>query len=352
MNFRKNKIHLKIRQWLFMLCLLIFTSACQQQDNRLIKKQYFIFGTIIDVLIWHNDDKRVNKALYELETELNGMHTQWHAWKDGKLNTINTALRSGKSIELSIDEIDFIQVTKILSYQSKGYFNPAIGEVINMWGFHTDNYPILEPPPTQVEIQSFLNYLPTMEDLLIKNNQLSSSNKHIWLDYGGVAKGYAIDKAINILKSHGIENAIVNAGGDLRSMGTKGEKSWKVAIRKPNSEDVLTVINVNGDESVFTSGNYERYKEFNGKRYAHIINPKTGYGVEEIVSATVIADNGTLADAAATALIVAGSKNWNEVAQSMHLNQVLLINADGNCLATQKIIERINDIELNCEVLQ
>ena len=71
---------------------------------------------------------------------------------------------------------------------------------------------------------------------------------------------------------------------------------------------MLTVINVQGDESIFTSGNYERYKEFDGKRYAHIINPKTGYGVEEIVSATVIAENGTKADAAATALIVAGTK--------------------------------------------
>ena len=352
MKIRENTINLRNSPCLLLLCLLFFISACQKQDSGLIQKQYFIFGTIIEVLVWHDDEIQVNKAFLEVETELNGMHSQWHAWKQGRLHQINTALRSGESIELSDEELSFIQTTQHLSQQSLGHFNPAIGELINKWGFHTDNYPILKPLPEDQEIQSFLNHLPTMNNLLFDGNKISSTNPHIWLDYGGVAKGYAIDKAIKILRSHGLENAIVNAGGDLRSIGTKGDKNWRVAIRKPNSEDILTIINVKGDESVFTSGNYERYKEFEGKRYAHIINPKTGYGVEEIVSATVIAENGTKADAAATALIVAGSQNWQAVAQSMGLNQVLLINADGGCMATQQIIDRINDSELSCDILE
>jgi thiamine biosynthesis lipoprotein len=124
-----------------------------------------------------------------------------------------------------------------------------------------------------------------------------------------------------------------------------------VAIRKPNSKDVLAIIKVQGDESIFTSGNYERYHEFNGKRYAHIIDPKTGYGVEEIVSATVITNNGTKADAAATALIVAGSQNALGVAQSMGLDQVLLIDETGNCLATAKIMQRLLKSDLQCQIL-
>ncbi|MBL4772267.1 MAG: FAD:protein FMN transferase, partial [Alcanivoracaceae bacterium] len=227
----------------------------------------------------------------------------------------------------------------------------AIGELINLWGFHTDIYPITKPPPNDSEIQLYLQDVPIMNDISIIDNKISSKHQHIWLDYGGVAKGYAIDKAINILKSYAIENAIVNAGGDLRSIGSKGDKNWKVAIRKPNSEDILAVISVQGDESIFTSGNYERYKEFNGKRYAHIIDPQTGYGVEEIVSATVISDNGTKADAAATALIVAGSKNWHKVVQSMQLQQVLLIDVDGNCYVTEKIIARLKQTDLQCKKL-
>jgi thiamine biosynthesis lipoprotein len=318
----------------------------------LIKKQYFIFGTIIEVLVWHNDENHVNKALLSVEEELNGMHSQWHAWKAGRLHEINKALRSGQAFDLTIEEAQFIELTAFLSNQSLGNFNPAIGQLINLWGFHTDEYPITEPPPNQSDILKYLENMPVMTDITIENDQITSQNSLIWLDFGGVAKGYAIDKAINILKNHGIINAIVNAGGDLRSIGSKGDKNWQVAIRKPNSEEILAAISVQGDESIFTSGNYERYKEFEGKRYAHIINPKTGYGVEEIVSATVITDNGTKADAAATALIVAGTKDWHKVAQSMELDQVLMIKADGLCVATEKMMQRLEQSKLNCLLIK
>ena len=338
-----------------LLLLVFFLSACQQQEqveDKLIQKQYFIFGTIIEVLVWHHDEALVNQAFSEVEQALNGMHSQWHAWKAGRLNEMNKAMRKGKSFTITDEEAQFIKQTKQLSLQSQGNFNPAIGELIHLWGFHTDNYPITTPPPSDAEIKDFLAHMPSMQDISISNNQISSSNPRIWLDYGGVAKGYAIDKAINILKKHGIENAIVNAGGDLRSIGSKGDKNWRVAIRKPNSEDILAVIAVQGDESVFTSGNYERYKEFNGKRYAHIIDPKTGKGVNQIVSATIIAENGTKADSAATAMIVAGKANWQKTAKTMQLDQVLLIDADGNCFASEKIMPRLEKIEVACEVLE
>jgi len=334
------------------LITVLLLSSCQNTPEQLSKKQYFIFGTIIEVLIWHNNQDTVNLALNEVEEELNGMHSQWHAWKAGRLNKINMAIRAGKSFELTPEETSFIQITQKLSTQSLGHFNPAIGELINLWGFHSDDYPITEPPPSNTKINSFLQNLPKMSDVIITNNQIESLNKSVWLDFGGVAKGYAIDKAITIIKSYGIQNAIVNAGGDLRSIGTKGDKNWKVAIRKPNSEDVLAIISVQGDESIFTSGNYERYKEFDGKRFAHIINPTTGYGVEEIVSATVITDNGTIADAAATALIVAGTKEWYKVALSMELDHVLLLKADGLCVATEKMMQRLEQSELSCSILE
>jgi len=327
-----------------LLIIVLTLLSCQKQSEKLFKKQYFIFGTIVEVLVWNNNKELVDKALVDVEIELNGMHSKWHAWKPGALNKINLALRAGKSITITDEQAEFIETTKQLSLQSLGNFNPAIGELIHMWGFHTDEYPIIDAPPNKKSIQEFLQFMPKMADIIISNNTITSKNSHIWLDYGGVAKGYAIDKAINILKKHGIENAIVNAGGDLRSIGSKGDKNWKVAIRKPNSEDIFA-----GDESIFTSGNYERYKEFNSKRYAHIINPKTGYGVEHIVSATVITDNGTKADAAATALIVAGTDNWKSVMQSMNLDQVLLINEQGQCFATSKMLERVKKMDVLCK---
>ena len=335
-----------------LIFLIVLATACQKPQEQLIKKKYFIFGTIIEVLVWHNDKELVDKALTDVETELNGMHLQWHAWKAGRLHEINKALRSENPINLTNEEAKFIESVARLSKSSLGHFNPAIGQLINLWGFHTDDYPITKPPPNHDDILRFLENMPVMTDITIKNNQVTSKNSQIWLDFGGVAKGYAIDKAINILKDYGVINAIVNAGGDLRSIGSKGDKNWQVAIRKPNSEDVIAVISVQGDESIFTSGNYERYKEFKGKRYAHIINPKTGYGVEEIVSATVITDNGTKADAAATALIVAGTKDWQEVVFSMRLKQVLLLKSDGKCVATEKMLIRLKKSDLKCLIFK
>ena len=108
-----NNLRLRIQSLFALLFLIFFVSACQNQPNTLVKKQYFIFGTIIEVLVWHDDDIVVNLALLELENELNGMHSQWHAWKAGKLNSINKALRAQESIVLTDEEAQFIQKTKI-----------------------------------------------------------------------------------------------------------------------------------------------------------------------------------------------------------------------------------------------
>ncbi len=338
---------------LFMLCFHLLLTACTRQpQEKLYKKSYFIFGTIVEVVLWHDNDNQVKSALDEVEQTLNAMHHQWHAWKPGRLTKINQALRAGKSFQLTNEESQFIKQVQQLSQQSLATFNPAIGELIHLWGFHTDNYPLLTPPPRDSDIQLFLKSLPTMAAITIKNQQISSNNRHIWLDFGGVAKGYAIDKAIALLKKHGIKNAIVNAGGDLRSIGNKNNKNWRVAIAKPNSKEHVAIISVKGDESIFTSGNYERYKQFAGKRYAHIINPQTGYGVKHIVSATVIAENGTKADAAATAMVVAGTENWFKVAQSMQLEQVLLIDEKGQCIVSDKLEHRLEKSQLDCQVVE
>lgn len=328
-----------------MLCSL---TACHNDASSVIKKQYFIFGTVVEILVWHNDTQLVESALLKVEQQLNDMHHQWHAWKPGRLNDINQSLRSGKKHNITAKEAHFIKKTVELSQQSLGYFNPAMGELIHMWGFHTDDYPITAPPPSDQAIKKFLTFNTNMQDLRIESGSISSNNPHVWLDFGGIAKGYAVDQAIETLLSYGLNSAIVNAGGDLRSIGRKGSFQWKVAIRKPNSDDILAVIEVQGDESVFTSGNYARYKTFDGKRYAHIIDPHSGYGVDQIVSATVIAGDGVLADAAATAMVVAGPKNWQKTAQSMQLSQVLLLDANGKCYATKKMMSRLRQSDLKC----
>ena len=180
--------------------------------------------------------------------------------------------------------------------------------------------------------------------------KISSNNPNLWLDFGGIAKGYAIDRAIKILSKHHINNAIINAGGDLRSIGSKGQTPWRIAIQSPTDWSMLAELVINGDESVFTSGNYQRYKEFDGQRYSHIINPNTGMPVAEIISATVVADNGIVADAAATALVVAGDQ-WPLVAELMGIKQVLIINEQLQCLGSAAMIKRLENLSIDCQAV-
>jgi thiamine biosynthesis lipoprotein len=169
---------------------------------------------------------------------------------------------------------------------------------------------------------------------------MSTRNRSVQLDFGGIAKGYATDLAIDTLDQMGISNAIVNAGGDLRAVGRHGDRPWRVAIRDP-AGGIIGVVESREDEAIFTSGNYERYRQENNQRYPHILDPRTGWPVEEISSVTVITNEGLLADAAATALIVAGLSEWQDVAYSLNLDKVLLIDENGRVYLTAEMNKRI-----------
>ena len=135
---------------------------------------------------------------------------------------------------------------------------------------------------------------------------------------------------------------MINAGGDLVTLGhAPDEHPWRVAIRHPQRNGQIAWLEVYGSEAVFTSGNYERYREHNGIRYPHIIDPRTGGAVQEIASATVVHRDAALADAAATALVVAGSKHWRDVAERLGVDQAMVVDAQGRIDQTSAMAERL-----------
>ena len=325
--------------------------GCERYQPQLIERDMFVFGTMVNVSVWHDHKTEAEKALTAIETHFNNMHHQWHAWKPGRLQEINQALRSEGSIPITDAEEQFFRQAQDLSLRSQHTFNPALGELIHLWGFHTDEYPIQEPPPNEQAVMQVVAFDANMADLTIENGLLTTSNHRVWMDFGGIAKGLAVDQAIDILHDHGIHNAIVNAGGDLRSMGRKAQRPWRIAIQIPDSNEILGTLEVQSDEAIFTSGNYYRYKQFNGERYAHIIDGRTGQPVIGIRSATVIAEEGVVADAAATALIVAGPQNWAKIAARMNIRQALVIDQDNNCQASVDMLHRLNNPTLICTIV-
>jgi thiamine biosynthesis lipoprotein len=317
----------------------VLVTACRDEATSR-HAEFYVFGTLTGVTLWNVDEEPAQRAFARLQQTFQRMHRDWHAWEPGELTRINAAFARGEAIAAGEDIVELVRRSQALERSSGGRFNPAIGALIGLWGFHTSDYPIIGPPPERAEIEALLAKRPSTLDIRIDGSRLESSNPAVQLDFGAVAKGYAIDIACAQLRELGIDNAIVNAGGDLRVIGSHGERPWRIAVRAPGG-GIVGSLETGRDEAVFTSGNYERFRQEETTRYPHILDPRSGWPVEDLASVTVIAVEGLLADAAATALIVAGRSGWREVAQSLELDQVLMIDGGGKVYLTRRMAERI-----------
>jgi thiamine biosynthesis lipoprotein len=319
---------------------LLWLTACGRGPSD-HQQTLLVFGTLLDIKAYTDRPEHFNKAVRDLEQTFQTMHKEWHAWKgEGELIRLNMAFVDGREVRVSEQLAELLRKAQSYSAQSDGLFNPAIGRLIGLWGFHSDEPPG-GPPPDSAKIQALLEAAPSMADIHFDGDRLSSDNPAVEIDLGAFAKGYALNLAIDELKARGIDNAIVNAGGDLCVSGRHGDRPWMIGIRHPLGEGVIASLEVSDDECVLTSGNYERYREYEGIRYAHIIDPRSGYPVKHVASATVISKDGGLADAAATALSVAGPEGWQKIAAQMGLSQVMLVDETGTVYLTPAMERRI-----------
>jgi thiamine biosynthesis lipoprotein len=320
-----------------LVCIALL-AACERDTEH--SAELFVFGTIIEVKLWGATTGEASAAFSELQKMFQQMHRDWHAWEPGRLTQINQAFSQGQAATADADIVAMVRRSQQLEGATGGRFNPAIGALISLWGFHTSEYPIVGPPPSQEKINTLLELKPSSQDIHINGLELSSDNPAVQLDLGGIAKGYAVDITIRRLREMGITNAIVNAGGDLRAMGNHGKRPWRVAVKQPGG-GLIGSLQVLGDEAIFTSGNYERFRQDEMERYPHILDPGTGWPAEDIASVTIITMEGVLADAAATALVVAGRDGWPDVARALGLPHIAVIDEFGTVYLTREMEQRI-----------
>ncbi len=309
----------------------------------------YAFGTLIEVTVLGVKPQLAAQAESAMEKDFATMHHTWHAWEESPLTRVNRLLPTGTPFAAPPSVLPLIERGTRLAEASGHLFNPAIGKLIALWGFqgqHSDSH----PPPDPAAIQALVKANPRMTDLTLDGIMLSSRNPAVQLDFGAFGKGYGIDLAIQHLREMGIRNAIVNAGGDLRAIGSRDGMPWRIAIRRPSGNGVFAILKVEGDESVFTSGDYERNFIYAGKRYHHIIDPRTGYPAEGTHSVTVVHSDATTADAAATALFVAGPDHWHEVAQRMGVRYVLLIDSAGTLHMNPAMANRIELLDRDLDI--
>jgi len=329
-----------IQTFLRLPAFVLALASCGQDAVVDHTSTLFIFGTKVEITVRGEDAKKAEEATARLDKEFQRMHKDWHAWKPGELSDLNAAIAAGRSMTVTPFLKPLLVQAKTFEALSDGLFNPAIGALIGAWGFHADERPKGGLPDFAV-IRALAAKQASMKDLHIDGNVVSSSNPTVQLDFGGFAKGVALDRAEQTLKSMGIKSALINAGGDINTLNGPDAKPWQVGIRDPKSWGVIATLNLKSGEDVYTSGNYERFREVDGVRYAHIIDPRTGMPVDHIVSATVIGRNGALADAAATALSVAGPKDWYRIAKKMGIKFAVLVDDVGTVYLNPAMKARI-----------
>jgi len=286
------------------------------------------FGTLIDITLYDVSEEQAQSAFNQLDADFTMMHAAWSPWVAGAVNRTNTLLKTGARFSAGPSTLDMIKRSSEIANKTHHLFNPAIGELINLWQIHNSEDPDIQPPDKDA-IAKLVNSNPRLSDIQINGVKLSTNNSDVLLNFGAFAKGHAIDIEIAMLKNRGIKNAIINTGGDLKAIGSHGERPWYIAIQHPRQDTWLAKIETQSEESIFTSGDYERYYMYKGERYHHILDPRTGYPAQGVQSVTVIHTDSGYADAAATALFVAGPSGWLQMAKNLQLKQVMLIDDKG-----------------------
>ncbi|MBC2729785.1 FAD:protein FMN transferase [Thiobacillus sp.] len=323
-------------------CLLPAVGVSRAEA--VVSEEMYVFGTLVGVDVLSRNTDAARAAIADVSHRFTQQNRDWHAWKPGALGDLNRALAGGHTHEVAPDLLPLLHQARELARASGGLFNPAIGRLVGLWGFHHDTLPV-GAPPHAAAVAELVAAAPSMDDLVFDGRRVGSRNPHVQIDLGGHAKGVALNQALDRLAALGHGNALVNLGGNLAVSGSHGDRPWHIGIRHPQGEGAIASLAVSGRMAVVTSGTYERYRQDGDKRYPHIIDPRSGQPAMHVVSATVLHPDAARADVAATALVVAGSTAWPEVARKLGVNDVMIVDEAGRVQLTPGMAARVHFAE-------
>ena len=307
-----------------------------------------MFGTLVEVSVYGEDEGKAKKAVVSVMQEFQRMHDLLHAWKPSALSDLNAAFAVGESREVTPEVAFMLKDAAQLSAQSDGLFNPSIGGLIKLWGFHADEFKAVLPDEKQVA--RLVAAKPQMSDLVFspafegKGEVVASRNKAVFIDLGGYAKGVALDRASELLRQQGIHNALINIGGNVLAMGQHGDRPWRIGVQHPRKPGPIATMELHDGEAIGTSGDYQRYFEVGGKRYCHLIDPRTGQPAQGVQAVTILTHGlraGTLSDGPSKPLFIAGKEGWRDAARKMNLTEALLIDSEGIVHLTAAMQKRL-----------
>jgi thiamine biosynthesis lipoprotein len=358
-------------------------AACGEEPPP-YQEQSYVFGTLVEVAVHGESEPRARQAANEVLQEFQRLHNLLHAWQPSELSALNAAFAAGRSMTVSPELAAMLRDAAQLAQQSQGLFNPAIGGLVQAWGFQADEFGAALPGEKQIAALVAAN--PQMSDIVFNPSPalplsgegftVGSNNKAVRLDLGGYAKGYALDRAAEILRRQGIRNALINIGGNVLALGKRGERPWRIGIQHPRKPGALATLELHDGEALGTSGDYQRYFELDGKRYCHLIDPRNGHPAQGVQAATVLIRPlairlgeqttpakslvmtrgeraGVLSDALSKPLFIAGTGGWRTAAAQMGATDAMLVDGQGGIHLTADLQKRLEfaDKSLRVEVL-
>jgi thiamine biosynthesis lipoprotein len=308
---------------LLAISILLITACSPASDT--IRETRFMMGTLVEFTIYGAGQEQTLSAIKAAGSEMQRIENLFTIYGDGS-NPVKTFNQStpGTMQTLPMEVATLLGTAMEIEKLSGQAFSPSLGALNRLWGFSQTQAPTLPPSDEKTSTLSKASLACLQHG---SEGSFSRNSPLCELDFGAIAKGYAIERGMETLQSHGINHAIINAGGDIKVIGTHGEHPWQIGIRHPrNSGEVITTIEAAGEISIVTSGDYERYFNHQGRRYHHILDPQSGMPAAKARSATIISSNATLADAWSTALFVMGREGLPLIGK-MGMNAILV---DGN----------------------
>ena len=330
---------------LFSLCVSLAFSGCNKEA--LYQQQSFVFGTQVEISIYGADDAQARAASAAVLQEFDRLHHAFHAWEPSPVTELNAAFARGERHRISPELALAIRDATGYAQASDNLFNPAIGRLIALWGFQSDTFKPFKPAPEK--IAALVQANPRMNDISIDPaGWASSRNRAVQLDFGGYAKGLALDHAVRILRAHGIQNALVNVGGNLIALGQHGARPWHIGVQHPRKPGAIVELDLRDGEAIGTSGDYQRFFELDGKRYCHIIDPRTGYPASHTQSLTVLAPPGphagVLSDVASKPGFIADERHWEARLARLGIKAAMRVDESGKISMTQAMAQRAQPV--------
>jgi len=330
------------KHFCLVLGLLILLAGCDQPQPP-VQQESYVFGTRVEILVAGVPEARAREAAGAVLREFDRLHRTYHAWQPSELTRVNEALAAGRQIQVGPEMLAFIREARELAHLGAYRFDPGIGALIRLWGFHSDEFKPVLPDPAA--LAAWRRAPASIAQLQIEGDRIGSTNPRVALDFGGYLKGAALDLAAARLKQAGVHNALINIGGNIMALGNKNGKPWRVGIQHPRQPGALATLELRDGEAIGTSGDYQRYFEVEGRRYSHLLDPATGEPVTHTQAVTVLMPPGpragTLSDALSKPIFIAGPEHWQAAARATGAGQVLRIAQDGRIQVTRALRARL-----------